>query len=110
MDLADELAQPVIEVGTAVAGDRSLEGGTIDLLSKSAVKPRCPRASANEIVVCAPDQEAFRVRPLPQTYEGFQPDAEIGVGQNATVGATAEAAGVGGWQSNRIMVRFKLKF
>lgn len=111
MDLAStEISQPVAIFSGAEASERGGEPTRIDLLPKPAVTPRCPQLSANEIVVCAPDQEEFRLRPLPKIHQGTASAAQVGVGKGATAGIAAEAAGVGGWVSNRIMVRYKLKF
>ena len=110
MDLiADDLAQPVVLAGAVIPQGGSLQSDRIDLLTKLVLKPRCPRSTENEIVVCAPNQEEFRLRPLPQTFEQIDSESEIGVGRGATLGAGVQASQVGGWQSNRVMVRFKLK-
>ena len=108
MDLQSfDISQPVAVFNSA----ETINSGTrIDVLPKPTIKPRCPRSSVNEIVVCAPDQEEFRLRPLPPTFESTTPDAEVGLGEGATAGVAAEGAGVGGWVSNRVMVRVKLKF
>jgi hypothetical protein len=78
-----------------------------------AVKPRCTPARSGEIVVCAPDPGKERVRPLPDTYvtpEGL-PRAQMGLGENSSLGVELESAGVGGGQvGNRAMVRYKVKF
>ncbi|MCA1661634.1 MAG: hypothetical protein LC648_05540 [Novosphingobium sp.] len=110
MDLGSaEPISPVAAEAPAVAAGDSSRGETIDLLQKMAVEPRCPRPRADEIVVCAQDQEEFRLRPLPDTYEKPAPDATVAIGDGATVETTVEGANVGGWQSNRVMVRFKIK-
>ena len=111
MDLQSfDISQPVAVTGSADANGSGAVADRIDLLPKPVIKPRCPRSSANEIVVCAPDQEQYRLRPLPPTYESATSGAEVGLGQGATAGVAAEGAGVGGWVSNRVMVRVKLKF
>lgn len=107
--ISAEIAPAVTISGTSVSDDRSHQVERIDLMRRPVVKPRCPSSSPGEIVVCAPDQEEFRLRPLPQTYESTPTDAVIGLGENASAGVAAEAASVGGWTSNRIMVRLKLK-
>lgn len=85
-------------------------GERVDL---RAVKPRCPQGRPGEIVVCAPDAEKERVRPLPDTYvtpEGL-PRAEMSLSETSTLGVELESAGIGGGQvSQRAMVRYKLKF
>lgn len=77
-----------------------------------AVKPRCPAGRSGEIVVCAPDPEKNRVRPLPDTYvvaEGL-PRAELGLGENASIDVHVEQHAMPGAASNRVMVGAKLKF
>jgi hypothetical protein len=77
-----------------------------------AVKPRCPEERSGEIVVCAPDLEKDRLRPLPDTYlteEGL-PRAEVGIGGAASLGVNLDLARLGGVTSNRVMVTAKLKF
>jgi hypothetical protein len=77
-----------------------------------AVKPRCPVARGNEIVVCAPDPEKERLRPLPDTYvveEGL-PRAQLNLGENATIDLRVSQEGLPGAMSNRVMVGAKIKF
>ncbi|MGK6323799.1 hypothetical protein ACMGDM_12050 [Sphingomonas sp. DT-51] len=80
-----------------------------------ATVPRCPEnGPGDDIMVCgrAPDQEQFRVRALPGRYDpdaAALPKAETGVfGGRAKLAAEAEQAGVGGFVSNRGMVRLKI--
>ncbi|MCJ2187753.1 hypothetical protein [Novosphingobium beihaiensis] len=76
-------------------------------------KRRCPVATGGEIVVCAPDPEENRVRPLPDTYkveEGLPP-ARISLGDGASLDVHVESAVMpGGTVSNRVMVGLKLGF
>ncbi|KMS55148.1 hypothetical protein V474_19085 [Novosphingobium barchaimii LL02] len=101
---AAEQAQ-VFDLARLPAGD-----GNVDL---RAVKPRCPAGRAGEIVVCAPDPEKQRVRPLPNTYvveEGL-PRAAMDLGGGVSVDIHAEAVGMpGGAVSNRLMIGGKVKF
>lgn len=75
--------------------------------------PACgTTAPDGEVVVCATPQETFRLRALPQRYDADAPalpKAETRVG-GATIAAEGEAAGVGGFVSNRAMVRLKVPF
>lgn len=110
MPLADEPPQPpAIEAPLFDLAQMPRDDG-MDL---RAVKARCPEGRPGEIVVCAQNPEKERVRPLPDTYvtqEGL-PRAELGLGENSSLGIEVEAAGLGGGQvSNRAMVRYKLKF
>jgi hypothetical protein len=76
------------------------------------VRPRCPEGRPGEIVVCAPNPEKERLRPLPDTYvveEGL-PRAELGLGDNATLDMHVDQAALPGAVSNRVMVGAKIKF
>ena len=87
------------------AGDRLV----IDLLPKSDPLRRCPAGKPGEIVVCATDQDEFRykrefdVAPLPGI-----PEAKLDVGDGKTVSIETEQAGVGGFTSNRVMLRLRI--
>lgn len=83
---------------------------TLDL---RAVKPRCPVSTGKEIVVCAPDPEENRLRPLPDTYvvEEGMPRAQLGLGDGVTLDVHVDAAVMpDGTVSNRIMIGTKIKF
>lgn len=83
-------------------------------------KPRPPArpcesvAAGSEVVVCGrvPDQEAFRLRAIPERYDSNPaalPKAETSIlGGRAKLAAETEQAGVGGFVSNRGMVRLKI--
>ena len=77
------------------------------------VRPCASAAAAGEVVVCgrAVDQEAFRLRALPERYDenlAALPKAETSIlGGRAKLAAEAEQAGVGGFVSNRGMVRLE---
>lgn len=83
-------------------------------------KPQAPArpcesvAAGSEVVVCgrAVDQEAFRLRAIPDRYEenpAALPKAETSIlGGRAKLAAETEQAGVGGFVSNRGMVRLKI--
>lgn len=83
-------------------------------------KPRTPApacgatAADGSLVVCGQGQEAFRLRALPDRYSADAaalPKAETGIlGGKAKLAAEAEQAGVGGFVSNRAMVRLKMPF
>ncbi|MYL96352.1 hypothetical protein GR702_01005 [Novosphingobium sp. FGD1] len=78
-----------------------------------AVKPRCPQGRPGEIVVCAPDPEKERVRPLPDTYvvADGPPRAEIQLNDAVTLDAHLDSATMpNGQTAQRIMVGAKIKF
>lgn len=64
-----------------------------------------------DVIVCGRrDDDQHRLKPLPGRYEEpTLPRAEMAVG-TGKVAAETEAESVGGFQSNRIMFRFKLPF
>lgn len=80
-------------------------------------KPRrvrdCPAGDSeySEVVVCGrPDQDQYRLKPLPSRYaDSTLPRAEVALG-DGKLAADVEQVGVGGFPSNRIMLRFKLPF
>lgn len=71
-------------------------------------------AADSEVEVCgrAVDQEAFRLRAMPERYDANAaalPNAETSIlGGRAKLAAETEQAGVGGFVSNRGMVRLKI--
>lgn len=75
----------------------------------------CKPSVKDEIVVCAEktDQERYRLRPI-MNAEKYEPDpikAEIALSDKATILSEGEAASLPqGVQSNRIMVRARIKF
>jgi hypothetical protein len=90
--------------------DDAAAGPRLDLLGPPA-KPRCPEGAPGEIVVCARNDEQYRLRPLPEKFaRKGEGDAQVDLGDGVAVAVEAERAGVGGVISNRAMVRLKLKF
>ena len=72
---------------------------------------RCGDASSREIVVCARRRDADRLKPIPGAAELDRPeDAEIDLPGGMKGGAVAESASVGGFPSNRFMVRIRTPF
>ncbi|MCL6698863.1 hypothetical protein LZ496_08730 [Sphingomonas sp. NSE70-1] len=70
------------------------------------------KSTSEEIVVCArPDSYSpYRLKqpaPAPATQV---PKAEIAIADGVAVGAETESANVGGFTSNRLMARIKIKF
>lgn len=67
---------------------------------------------SGDVVVCGrADQERFRLRPLPgRADDPATPRAEIGVLGDLKAAAETEQGNVGGFPSNRIMLRLKLPF
>lgn len=92
----------------------SSQSKVIDILLKPAVS-ECAAQAADEIVVCAQktDQERYRLRSQstdsPFAREALK--AEFSLSESTTMLAEGEAAGLPqGVQSNRLMVRMKIKF
>lgn len=94
--------------------EASSQSKVIDILLKQAVS-ECAAQTADEIVVCAQktDQERYRLRSQ-STDSRFAREAlkaEFSLTENTTMLAEGEAAGLPqGVQSNRLMVRMKIKF
>jgi hypothetical protein len=79
----------------------------------SVVPPRCPEGRPGEIVVCAPDPEKERLRPLPEDYEmpSAVPRLEMKLDENTTADVHLQAERFpNGIVSNRLMVGVKRKF
>ena len=81
-------------------------------LAEVARRPkRCSDASPNEIVVCARRGQGDRLKPIPGAAELDRPeDAAIDLPGGMKGSAVVESATVGGFQSNRVMVRIKMPF
>jgi len=71
------------------------------------------RSETDEVVVCANrnGESPYRLIDVPEPVEGKTlPKAEVKVADGVAVGAETEKADVGGFNSNRMMVRLKVKF
>ena len=70
------------------------------------------RPAEGEVIVCAPAREGsspYRIKqPPPEPSE--VPKAEVQLGKGTSVSAETEQVDVGGFPSNRAMVRLKVKF
>lgn len=72
----------------------------------------CRAESAGEVVVCANrnGESPYRLKqPAVRAREGL-PKAEKQIADGVGIAAETEAADVGGFQSNRAMIRLKIKF
>lgn len=79
----------------------------------SVVRPRCTGDGPGEIVVCAPDPDKERIRPLPHEYEmpSAVPRLEMKLDENTTADVQLQSqAFPNGTTSNRLMVGVKRKF
>ena len=71
------------------------------------------RSETDEVVVCAnrSGESPYRLSEVPEPAEGGAlPKAEVKVAEGVSAGAETEKADVGGFSSNRAMVRLKVKF
>jgi hypothetical protein len=65
----------------------------------------------DNIIVCARRGEPSRYRiPLLTPYQSGLPKAEFQLGNGTSLSADTEQVDVGGWPSNRAMIRLKFKF
>jgi hypothetical protein len=72
----------------------------------------CHAVSAGEVVVCANrnGESPYRLKqPVEQVKKGL-PKAEKQIADGVGLAAETEAADVGGFPSNRAMIRLKIKF
>ena len=73
-------------------------------------QPCSESADSEEVVVCARRGESpYRLKEVPPPATK-QTKAEVKIAGGVSVGAETESADVGGFASNRAMLRFKLKF
>ena len=108
------IEQPA-EAGAAVNAETVTEDGRIiiDLVPKGADSEQCEPAANNEIVVCGEPDDPMRYRYDPNLEAGpndGMPKAEIELAEGVNAAAETEQADVGGFPSNRIMTRIKIKF
>jgi hypothetical protein len=103
---------PAMDVPASVASHFDSSGAPGDTVPFSIIRSRCDlgaEAAGDEIVVCAQDEERFRLRPLPELAEptpGF-----VAIGDGSEVGGRVESAAIGpGLTSNRIMIDLRFKF
>jgi hypothetical protein len=78
------------------------------------IPPSCEaqRAASDEIIVCGRrdgEPGPYRLPQLPPRDPGL-PRAETGIAKGVAIAGETERADVGGFPSNRAMVRLKIKF
>lgn len=79
------------------------------------VQPPCEayQSGSDEVVVCAPrrdERSPYRL-PAPSSEEwDVVPKAEMSLGKGVNLAAETEQVDVGGFPSNRLMLRLKIKF
>jgi len=82
-----------------------------DLADVARRPARCSDAPPNAIVVCGRRRDADRLKPIPGAAELDRPeDARIDLPGGWKGGAVVESASVGGFQSNRILIRITRPF
>ncbi len=65
----------------------------------------------DDVIVCGRRSESNRYRiPPPTPYQSGLPKAEVKLGNGTSLSADTEQVDVGGWPSNRAMIRLKFKF
>jgi len=70
----------------------------------------CRPASNGDIVVCARDDSVYRLSKLPDRYQrsdSIIPTARTRLADGSTLSAETEQADVGGFPSDRLMLRWK---
>jgi hypothetical protein len=83
----------------------------LDVIDLTIPQP-CERTKADqEVVVCAKRGESpYRLGELPPAKRLALPDAQVKIADGVSAGAETESVDVGGFSSNRLMLRFKMKF
>ncbi len=71
---------------------------------------RCPPSDAgDDVVVCGRSSDAYRIGAIPDYSSPTRlPDARTKIPGLGTLSAETEQAGVGGFPSNRAMIRLKI--
>ena len=70
----------------------------------------CDAEPGDEIVVCAPDSEVYRLGPVTSRPEQALPKAELKLSGNTTVAAQLQSGSLGNTPTNRAMVTVKVAF
>ena len=75
------------------------------------VPPPCgaQKAASDEIVVCADGSSPYRIKQQPVRQPDL-PKAEVQIAEGVQASADTEQADVGGFPSNRVVLRLKIKF
>lgn len=70
---------------------------------------RCPAPVAGEITVCAEAPDKYRYnRALDEAASGGEGEASISLGEGVKLQAEVESVNIGGFTSNRVMMRIKI--
>lgn len=72
----------------------------------------CEPNANGDIVICASPGDAYRLKPLPDRYRAEEglPAARHVLGDGSTLSAETEQVIVGGFPSNRLMLRWRKGF
>lgn len=82
-----------------------------DVIDLTIPQPCQQAKTGEEVVVCGKRGDSpYRLRELPPAKDQALPDAQVKIADGVSAGAETENADVGGFPSNRLMVRFKMKF
>ncbi|MEO8547691.1 MAG: hypothetical protein ABI422_04920 [Sphingomicrobium sp.] len=93
-----------------VQATSSVPSENIDLPIRQQCKAQ--RSTSDEVVVCArrgDGSSPYRIKQMPPAQSDI-PKAELQLGDKLSASADMESYGVGGFPSNRMMVRLKIKF
>ncbi len=75
------------------------------------IPPPCgtARAAGDEIIVCAPGSRPYRIN-QPAAGQSELPKAEVRIARGVRASAETEQVDVGGFPSNRVVIRLKFSF
>jgi len=85
---------------------------TSDRIDLTVPQPCEPAKAGEEVVVCAnrSGESPYRLKQPVQKPRKALPDAELHIGEGVAIAGETEQADVGGFPSNRAMLRLKIKF
>lgn len=88
---------------------QAVAGPVLPAVPRPRLARPCPVATSGDVVVCARDQESFRLHAAPPVAERERvPKAQVRIG-DVTVAAEGEAAGLPlGYFTNRAMMRVRI--
>ena len=91
---------------------QAIAGPVLPAVATPHVRQRCPTdLSPDEVVVCARDPDAYRLKAVAPTAVGDGlPPAAVRIGKSTLAAEAEQAQLLGGAQSQRLMVRLKVPF
>ena len=91
---------------------QAAHGAPPDRIDFTIAQPCAPTGDTDEILVCGNrnSESAYRLKRPMQEERSALPRAQVQISESVSAGVEAEQVEVGGYPSQRAMVRFKFKF